>query len=195
MYNKGYEFALNVEALEKGALKWTVSTNLTLSENKVTAIPNSQDIIGGTSTDVNINPNIIIREGESINALFGYEYWGVNPANGNPVYYKADGTLVQGNLPTSTYFVFDPADPSNLATASSLTTADKVILGSSLPTYYGAFSNKLSYKNFDLNIFFRFSGGNKIFNSTRRELMNQNFNNNSTEILGRWQSATELGDG
>jgi TonB-linked SusC/RagA family outer membrane protein len=195
MYNKGYEFALNVEALEKGALKWTVSTNLTLSENKVTAIPDSQDIIGGTSTDVNINPNIIIREGESINALYGYEYWGVNPANGNPVYYKADGTLVQGNLPTSTYFVFDPADPSNLATASSLTTADKVILGSSLPTYYGAFSNKLSYKNFDLNIFFRFSGGNKIFNSTRRELMNQNFNNNSTEILGRWQSATEPGDG
>jgi hypothetical protein len=27
--------------------------------------------------------------------LFGYEYWGVNPANGNPVYYKADGSLVQ----------------------------------------------------------------------------------------------------
>ncbi|MEO8255469.1 MAG: SusC/RagA family protein, partial [Flavobacterium sp.] len=42
---------------------------------------------------------------------------------------------------------------------------------------------------------FRFSGGNKIFNSTRRELLNQNFNNNGTEILGRWQSVDNPGDG
>ncbi len=42
---------------------------------------------------------------------------------------------------------------------------------------------------------FRFSGGNKIFNATRRDLVNQNLNNNSTEILGRWQSAANPGDG
>lgn len=42
---------------------------------------------------------------------------------------------------------------------------------------------------------FRFSGGNKIFNATRRELMNLNFTNNGTEILGRWQSVENPGDG
>jgi glutamine cyclotransferase len=42
---------------------------------------------------------------------------------------------------------------------------------------------------------FRFSGGNQIFNATRREGLAQNFNNNSTEILGRWQSAANPGDG
>jgi len=31
------------------------------------------------------------------------------------------------------------------------------------------------------------------YNSTRRELMNQNLNNNGTEILGRWQSASNPG--
>lgn len=41
----------------------------------------------------------------------------------------------------------------------------------------------------------RFSGGNKIFNVTRRELLNQDFYNNGTEILGRWQSASNPGDG
>jgi hypothetical protein len=53
----------------------------------------------------------------------------------------------------------------------------------------------MKYKNLDLNFMFRFSGGNEIFNSTRRELMNQNFNNNGTEILGRWQSVDNPGDG
>ena len=41
----------------------------------------------------------------------------------------------------------------------------------------------------------RFSGGNNIFNVTRRELLNQDFYNNGTEILGRWQSASNPGDG
>jgi hypothetical protein len=53
----------------------------------------------------------------------------------------------------------------------------------------------MSYKDFDLTFLVRFSGGNKLFNSTRRELLTQNLNNNSTEILGRWQSAANPGDG
>ena len=32
-------------------------------------------------------------------------------------------------------------------------------------------------------------------NVTRLEMLSQNFNNNSTEILGRWQSAANPGDG
>jgi hypothetical protein len=67
----------------------------------------------------------IVRENESPNSLFGYEYWGVNPANGNPVYYKADGSLVQGNISTNAYRVFDPANPTDISTASSLALSDK----------------------------------------------------------------------
>jgi hypothetical protein len=53
----------------------------------------------------------------------------------------------------------------------------------------------MSYKNFDLGFLVRFSGGNKIFNATRRELVNLGLSNNGTEILGRWQSAANPGDG
>ena len=196
MYNKGYEFSADYHAFSKGNFKWIISANLTLEDNKVTSIPQGQDILGGTSTDININPNIIIREGESINAIYGFNYWGVNPANGNPVYYKADGSLVQGNISNQKYFKFNPDNPSDMTESSSLDIAnDKVILGSTLPKYFGSFNNKFSYKSFDLSIFCRFSGGNKIFNATRRELMTQNFNNNGTEILGRWQSPENPGDG
>jgi hypothetical protein len=42
---------------------------------------------------------------------------------------------------------------------------------------------------------FRYSGGNYIMNATRRDLVNMNFVNNGSEILGRWQSAENPGDG
>lgn len=196
LYNQGYEFAVSFKAFKNEKFTWDLSSNLTLSKNVVTSVYNGQDIIGGSSTDTNIAPNIIIREGESLNSLYGFRYWGVNKANGNPVYYKADGSLVQGLIGQSTYAVFDPEDPTNTSTPSSLNSAtDKVILGKTLPTYYGSFTSSMKYKNLDLGFMFRFSGGNKIFNGTRRELMNQNFNNNSTEILGRWQSVENPGDG
>ena len=187
LYNEGYEFATSFKAINNEDLTWEVSANITFSKNKVTSLFNGQDILG---------TNTIVREGESINSLYGFKYWGVNKANGNPVYYKADGSLVEGNIPTSTYFVFDPNNPTVLGAPSSLSAGtDRMVLGNTLPTYYGALNSTLKYKNFDFGFMFRFSGGNKIFNSTRRELMNQNFNNNGTEILGRWQSAANHGDG
>jgi TonB-linked SusC/RagA family outer membrane protein len=195
MYNQGYEFAVNYKAINNGNFTWDVAANLTLTKNEVTGLVDGQDIIGGSSTDTNIAPNIIIRQGESINSLYGYRYWGVNKANGNPVYYKANGTLVQGVLPGTGLAVFDPNNPTAVGAAATLSNADKVVLGNTLPTYFGSVSSSMKYKNLDFGFMFRFSGGNKIFNSTRRELMNQNFNNNGTEILGRWQSVDNPGDG
>lgn len=196
MENTGYEFGIEATVIKKGDFKWNVNANLTLQESVVTSLPsNNSDLIGGSSTDVNINPNIIIRTNESPNSLYGYQYWGVNPANGNPVYVKANGALVQGNINTQTYVAFDPINPTNVATASSLLSSDRKILGNTLPTYFGGFTSNMTYKNFDLGFLIRFSGGNKVFNSTLRDMMNQDLNNNSTEILGRWQSTANPGDG
>ena len=194
MYTRGYEFGVEFNPFRTNKFTWKINANLTLQKNEVTSVP--AEILGGSFTDVNIAPNLIIRQGESINSIYGFEYWGVNPANGNPVYYKADGSLVQGNIPTGSYVVFNPSDPTNVSISSSLSAAtDRKVLGNTLPTYFGAITNQLSYKNFDLTFLIRFSGGNKIFNSTRRDLVNQNLNNNGTEILGRWQSPSQPGDG
>ncbi|MHC1704116.1 MAG: SusC/RagA family TonB-linked outer membrane protein [Tenuifilaceae bacterium] len=184
--NWGYEFSVDVNILSTKDYSLSVDGNLTLSQSEIKTLVSGQDIIG-TYT--------ILREKESRLAIFGYDYVGVNMANGNPIYKKADGTLVQGNIPTSTYFTYDPADPTNITTASSLVAADRKILGNALPTYFGSFGIKGRYKSFDLNVMFRYSGGNMVMNRTRMDLLNQKFQNNGAEILGRWQSATEPGDG
>ena len=69
------------------------------------------------------------------------------------------------------------------------------IIGTTIPKWFGGFNNTFTYKNWDLNIFLRFSGGNYIFNHQRINMLSMGFYNNSTEILGRWQSPENPGDG
>lgn len=183
----GIEATLDYDVIRGSKFSWSTSINFTTQATEVKALVNDQDII----TDYNI-----IRVGESLRAIYGYEYWGVNPANGNPVYYKADGSLVQGDIATLTYKVFDPNNPSDIGTAATLSaTTDRKILGDALPTFFGGFDNNFTIGGFDVNVFFRFSGGNMIMNRTRVDLLGQSFSNNSTEILGRWQSPDNPGDG
>ncbi len=188
MVNKGLEFSADYNVFNTERFALDINANVTTMKNTVTELANNNaDIIG---------LNNITRVGESINSIYGFKYWGVNTANGNPVYYKADGSLVQGIVGQNKYAVFNPSNPTDVSTTASLSTStDKMILGQSLPKYFGAAGLKFKFDNFDLGTTIRFSGGNKIFNSTRREMMNLNFTNNSTEILGRWQSASNPGDG
>ncbi|UOE41387.1 SusC/RagA family TonB-linked outer membrane protein [Chryseobacterium suipulveris] len=191
MQNKGWEFSANADILKAEKFSWNLSGNVTFIKNEVMALVDGKDIIQSQFGET----AYLIREGESLRSLYGYQYWGVNPANGNPVYYKADGSLVQANIANQGYYLFDPANPGTLGAQSSLTNNDRQILGNILPTYYGAVNSTFKYGNFDLGIMARFSGGNHIFNVSRREMLNQDFYNNGTEILGRWQSASNPGDG
>jgi TonB-linked SusC/RagA family outer membrane protein len=192
--NSGHEFSVDATAFRNENFQWTLSANLSLVKSEVEKLVNGQDINYVDSDNYNSGNNLL-REGESPYALFGFKYWGVNPGNGNPVYYKANGTLVQGDIASQAYSVFDPNKPTDMSVASTLTSSDKSILGGILPTYFGALNSNMTYKDFDLGFMFRFSGGNKVHNITRRELLSQGFNNNGTEILGRWQSASNPGDG
>lgn len=191
MKNEGFEFVANADLVRSEDFTWSLGGNLTLMKNEVQSLVGGNDIIESQNNQT----AYLIREGESLRSLYGFKYWGVNMANGNPVYYKADGSLVQGNIADGIYYVYDSANPGTLGPKSSLANADRYILGNTLPTYFGSLNTNLTYKNLDLGVMVRFSGGNSIFNVSRRELLNQDFYNNGTEILGRWQSASNPGDG
>jgi TonB-linked SusC/RagA family outer membrane protein len=182
--NNGTEIEVGGLVFKNKDFSYNASLNFSTQHNKVTKLLSDMKY-----------EHYIIREGEPMRALYGYQYEGVNMANGFPMYKKADGTIIQGNPSDSKYYQYDAANPGTLGAASSLTADDKTILGNTIPTWFGGFDNTLKYKNFDLNVFFRFSGGNKIANVTRRDLLNMYFQNNGTEILDRWQSASNPGNG
>ena len=186
--NWGYEVSGEATIVRTNKVTWSVNANLTLAKNEILSLIEGQTEI--------LQDYTTIRVGESIRSVYGYDYVGVNAANGNPIYRKGDGTLIQGNIPTSNYKIYDPSNPSDISQASSLSSAtDKKIFGPSLPTYFGAFGSKVFFGGFDVNVMFRFSGGNYIMNRTRDDLNQHSFTNNSREILGRWKSADEPGDG
>lgn len=48
-----------------------------------------------------------------------------------------------------------------------ITTDDRQIIGSVWPKFFGGLTNQLSYKNFDLNVFFSYQYGNDTYNHNR----------------------------
>ena len=184
--NSGFE--LTVGGTIINTKDWNSDINFSTVKNTV------KELYGGTDI---IDNYTIIREGESYQSLYGYDYYGVNAANGNPIWRKADGSLVQfDTFGAYDYAEYDPSNPEDVSKPSSLTNDDRKILGKSMPTWYGGWNNTVTFRDFDLNVFFRFSGGNKLMNASRQSsLLNMDFANNGTELLGRWVSPEQPGDG
>lgn len=146
--NYGLEFTLGGTVINYNGWKWQSDFNISTAKNEVMELYGGNDIISNYT---------IIREGESYKSLYGYDYYGVNKKNGNPIWRKADGSLVQfDTFGSYSYAVYDPENPSDVSKPSSLTESDRKILGNSMPTWYGGWNNTVTYKNFDLNVFFRF---------------------------------------
>ncbi len=85
--------------------------------------------------------------------IYGYDYWGVNLTNGNPVYIGGDGRLIERDVFSGDDTAFDPDNPSVTGAPESLSSSnDRIVFGPSLPTFFGAINSNLQYKNFDLGI-------------------------------------------
>lgn len=178
--NNGWEFEVSGLTIARSGFSWRTSFNLALIQNEVTALFEDEDII----FTYHIN-----RVGEPIGSFYGFEWAGVNPANGNPMWLKGDDeTIVQYNIEGNNYRIFNPEDPSDVSTPGTLSaTDDRKILGNSNPTWQGGWNNTFAYKGLSLQIFFRYLGGNQIMNVTRQAtLLNMGFQNNGAEILDRW---------
>jgi len=194
MENKGIELSINADVLKKKDFTWAVNANFTSVNNKV------KSLATGQTETVLAGPNNgtfnILRIGQNINAFYGYNYAGVNPANGNAMWYKEDGTLVQYNNVAGAaagYYLVDKSVSSTLGAATTL--GNRYIIGNSLPKWFGGVTNTFGYKGFSLEVFLRFQGGNKVYNLTRQEVWNSyGFVNNSTEILNRWTTAGQVTD-
>lgn len=194
MKNRGVELALNLSIIRSKDVNWDFNFNYSHVTNKVTKL---FDINGAPVPYIQNGAYNLIRVGDPINIIYGYRSAGVNTANGNPMYYKADGKLVVHNIPNNTfYYINGPNDGTiSSANATTLTFADRANLGQGIPTYFGAFTNNVRYRQFEVEVMFRYSGGNKIMNTTRQEaLLSQSFHNNGTEILNRWAKPGQVTD-
>lgn len=161
--NRGIEAELNTTNILAGGFKWETSLNATFLKSKLLELND-----GLQSLD---NTYFIGQELLTYNTS---KYAGVNPADGNPMWYDVNGNI--------TY---------------SPVAADRQFLGSQLPKGYGGITNTFSYKGLSLSAFIQYQYGNKINNVdaqfTRRMGSTIDRNQDRSE-LRRWQKPGDLTD-
>jgi TonB-linked SusC/RagA family outer membrane protein len=168
--NNGLEFVINTQNTV-GVFRWSSSFNIAFNENKVTNL-GGQVIEGGF-----LNRAI---EGEPIAVMFGKEYAGVDPDNGDALYYlhSADGKDYSAG------------------TTNSYSAANDVVIGDPNPDFVGGLSNNFNYRNFDLAVLFQFVYGNDIYNGGGRyQAANGAFFDNQTrDQLDSWKEPGDITD-
>jgi TonB-linked SusC/RagA family outer membrane protein len=135
--NKGFEITINSTNVNTKNFTWTTDFNVSHNQNKVLTLYKHQDIAGGTLGRT--------REGQPLNSWFLPVWAGVDPANGDPLWYLADGKTT-----TNSY-----------ATASR--TENRKFVGSSLPEYTFGLSNSLNYQGFGLSFFLYAMTGSEVY--------------------------------
>ncbi|WP_151085835.1 SusC/RagA family TonB-linked outer membrane protein [Hymenobacter baengnokdamensis] len=168
--NKGLEFVLTTRNLV-GAFTWTTSFNAAINRNKITNL-SGPAILGSNLSRA--------QEGQPLGVFVGPEYAGVDPANGDALYYvnatKADGTL-------------------DRSTTNDINGATSVVVGNPNPTWTGGITNTLSYKGIDLTATLVGVFGNQIYDGGAQYYsvgFNNGYDNQTIDQLGRWQKPGDI---
>lgn len=172
MENKGLEFVLNTENFSRENFKWNTSFNISNNRNRIKRLPNGTDVITGQN---------ILRENEVLNAFYLIEYAGVDPENGDALYYlnstNDDGTL-------------------NKETTTNPNEATRIVAGSPIPNWYGGITNSLSVNGFDLSFTFQGEWGASIYNGggIYQSANGDYYDNQTRDQLRRWQNPGDVTD-
>jgi len=164
--NRGVELVLNSNNFV-GAFRWTTSFNFAANRNKI-------NNLGGQIIEGGLNNMSRAVEGEPLGTYFTAEYAGVDPANGNALWYK-NTKLEDGSI--------------DRTTTNTYNQATRIVAGCALPDWIGGITNTFGYKGLELSIFFNGQFGNELnfYGVGRFSSANARFEDNQTvDQLNAW---------
>jgi TonB-linked SusC/RagA family outer membrane protein len=135
--NRGVEFLINTENVKTRDFVWTTNLNFAFTKNEVSSL--FDDILETEEYKV----------GESSTAVKVFNWAGVNPSDGRPMYYDKDG-----------YIVYTP----NRNT-------DRIWLPGRDPKFFGGITNTLAYAGVELAFTFQFQQGARSRWSDKQSLI------------------------
>ncbi len=163
MRNRGVELSINAVPVQSRDFNWNTSLNFSHNANKVVSVSNSEFNAGVLNRYDPDMPGLSqgcttqrIVEGEPIGTFYLWEWAGYND-NGVSTFFERD-------LETGDYIY--EADGSRRTTLSP-GEKDRIKMGNAQPKLTMGWNNTLTYKNWDLNLFFTGVFGQKIFNEPR----------------------------
>jgi TonB-linked SusC/RagA family outer membrane protein len=171
--NRGLDIALAFAAIQKADFDWRIDVNFSTYKNKITSLPQNE-IVSGTKK---------LMVGKSVYEWWLREYAGVDPNNGDALYYR--DVLGADGLPTG-----------ERTTTNNITNGSFYYKGTALPDFQGGITNSFRYKSFDLSILTTYSSGGKFYDGNYAGLMHVGSYGTawSTDILNRWTTPGQITD-
>lgn len=173
--NRGVEGRLRVNILENRAkdLTWSVTLAAFRNRNRIKKLSNKlEELNAQANKKENLQGGTVYREyqeGRSQSALMIVRSAGIDPATGNELFIKQDGSRT---------FVYDYRD--------------KVEVGDTYPKMEGTINSNLNWKGFNLYLLFKYKFGGKAYNSTLANKVEGNWssrgNRDKRALYDRWQN-------
>ena len=179
MHTNGIEAAVNGRILNK-KLKWDLGFTAGKSTSSIDALPVNNvlaSFAGATYiSQVDAVPNLFF--GYKANGVFVSD---VIAAQESLSIKNADGTLVP--------FKGGDVRFADLNGDHIIDANDRQVIGNPNPDFFGAISNKLTWKKFSFDALLTFSQGNDIYNYTRNQLEGESgYYNQTKAVINRWKT-------
>jgi len=179
--NKGLEMSISGDPLT-GEVIWNSGFNISWNRNKVLDLGEVSRLefkttYGGYGLK---NGFMQLRVGEPFGQMYGYGYEGTWKTS------EATEAAAFGQLPGDPkYTDFNPD--------GKIDSKDIMMIGKTIPGFIFGWSNRVSYKNFELTLLIQGSKGNDIFNQGRIRLETP-IEGTSIRMLDRWTETNQNTD-
>jgi len=204
--NRGVELNVNAAIINKKDWKWELGATMGHYNNEITALPESSsnymkltDVNGGNvqnihgyTSSIYGEDNVLTAVGYAVGSFYGWKTDGILASDEEA---KKAGALGYLKYPTGLkeeskrYYDFKAGDVRFVDQNGDgvIDNADKVVLGNPNPDIYGNIYTSLTWKDLRLDVNFKYSLGNDIYNYQRSELEGLNTTyNQTTAALRRW---------
>ena len=182
MQNKGLEFTLNTVNISRPEFSWRSGLTLSFNRNKITALYSEDSKIFGSNGG---NVYTISEVGQPVGLYYGYNVIGMfceaedfyqHDSAGNRIV-DVDGNYLmtprpvdsEGNMyeisETSIWlgdYIFEDVNGDGV-----IDEKDRTVIGDPNPIFTFGFNNTLTWRNFELTLFFNGSVGNSVYNVLR----------------------------
>lgn len=168
--NTGWEALINYDILSGGEFTWNVSANIAHNRSEILDLGEEEEFINAD------NSRILHKVGESLYQFYLRDYAGVNPVNGEALWYT--GTREERGPLTNVY-----AD------------ARRFLAGSPEPDFLGGISTDLSWKGLTLSIATEFKLGGEVLIEENRYTNSDGYNwgsNQANSGLDYWKKPGDI---
>lgn len=212
MKNIGVNANLSAVLINKRDWRWEVSGSVGHYKNEITQLPGSNTIeyyrlddrgqqvgdpyktVNGYTSSIYGTDNVLTAVGEAAGVFYGYQTQGVFASAEEA---QEAGLRYPTGLTNDPYREFKAGDVHFVDQNGDgwIDESDMVKIGDPNPDIYGNFATRLSWKDLTLDVMFKYSLGNDIFNYQRSQLESGNTSwNQTTAMVNRWRYDGQVTD-